>query len=319
MVRLILTRIPQMIIVVLGVSFLAYTIMFLLPGDIVHSILGENYTEEAGAQLSAQLHLDQPFLVRYFTWLGDLFTGHIGDSLFPPRQDVWTIVGRSLLPTTEMLIIGEITALVLGILFAVVSVASRSRIVDRIVQAVALACSSIPGFVLALLLLTLFAVRFQLVSPRGWVDPANGGWGENLAHIAFPSIILGIFTFPAIMRVFRAELVDQLDNEDYVTLGRLKGISAPRVIFGHVLRNSSFGLLTVVGINVARLIAGVIVIESVFAIPGMGSLIRSSVVQHDTPTALVAVTIVATFVVVVNLFVDILYAILDPRVRSGSA
>jgi len=313
-----MTRIPQMIIVVLGVTFLAFSIMFLLPGDVVQSILGDNYTPQAAAALTAQLHLNQSFLLRYFTWLGDFFTGNVGLSLVPPRQSVWALVGRSLLPTAEMLVIGQVIAIVLGVLFAVVSVTSRSRIVDRIVQAVGLICSSIPGFVLGLLLLTLLAVNLHVVSPQGWVAPSSGGWGQNLAHILFPSIVLALFTFPVIMRVFRAELVDQLDNEDYVLLARLKGISGTRVIFRHVLRNSSFGLLTVVGINVARLIGGVIIIEQIFGIPGMGTLIKDSVVQHDTPTALTCLTIVAIVVVVANLVVDIAYALLDPRVRDNA-
>lgn len=313
-----MTRVPQMIVVVLGVTFLAFSIMFLLPGDVVQSILGDNYTPQAAAALTAQLHLNQSFLLRYFTWLGDFFTGNVGLSLVPPRQSVWALVGRSLLPTAEMLIIGQVIAVVLGVLFAVVSVTSRSRIVDRIVQAVGLICSSIPGFVLGLLLLTLLAVNLHVVSPQGWVAPSSGGWGQNLAHILFPSIVLALFTFPVIMRVFRAELVDQLDNEDYVLLARLKGISGTRVIFRHVLRNSSFGLLTVVGINVARLIGGVIIIEQIFGIPGMGTLIKDSVVQHDTPTALTCLTIVAIFVVVATLVVDIAYALLDPRVRDNA-
>lgn len=319
MLRLVLKRVPQAVIVVIGVSFLTFSIMFVLPGDVVHSILGDNYTPAAAAALNAQLHLNQPFFLRYFTWLGDFFTGNVGLSLVPPRQPVWTLVGNSLLPTGEMLLIGQVIAILLGVLLAVASVGSRSRIVDRVVQALGLVCSSVPGFVLGLLLLTLLAVNLHVVSPQGWVAPSAGGWGQNLAHILFPSIVLALFTFPVIMRVFRAELVDQLDNEDYVLLARLKGISGRRVIFRHVLRNSSFGLLTVVGINVARLIGGVIIIEQIFGIPGMGTLIKNSVVQHDTPTALAALTIVAIFVVVVNLVIDIAYALLDPRVRDQAA
>ena len=319
MLRLVLKRVPQAVIVVIGVSFLTFSIMFVLPGDVVHSILGDNYTPAAAAALNAQLHLNQPFFLRYFTWLGDFFTGNVGLSLVPPRQPVWTLVGNSLLPTGEMLLIGQVIAILLGVLLAVASVTSRSRVVDRVVQALGLVCSSIPGFVLGLLLLTLLAVNLHVVSPQGWVAPSAGGWGQNLAHILFPSIVLALFTFPVIMRVFRAELVDQLDNEDYVLLARLKGISGRRVIFRHVLRNSSFGLLTVVGINVARLIGGVIIIEQIFGIPGMGTLIKNSVVQHDTPTALAALTIVAIFVVVVNLVIDIAYALLDPRVRDQAA
>jgi peptide/nickel transport system permease protein len=319
MLRMILQRLPQMVIVVLGTGFLAFSIMFVLPGDVVRSILGDAYTPHAAALLREQLHLNQPFFQRYLTWLGDFVTGNLGTSLIPPHQPVSQLLGQALLPTGEMLLFGELIAVILGVGLAVLSVASRNRILDRVVQAVALVCSSIPGFVLGLLLLELLAVQFQLVSARGWIAPSDGGWGQNLAHILFPSLILGLFTFPMVMRVFRAELVSQLDDEDYVTLARLKGISATRVIFRHVLRNSSFGLLTIVGINIARLVGGVVVIEAIFGIPGMGTLIKNSVQQHDTPAALASITFVAIFVVVANLLIDVAYAILDPRVRDASA
>lgn len=319
MIRLISRRVPQMIVVVLGVTFLAYSVMFLLPGDVVSSILGDNYSEQAAVELREQLHLDQPFLVRYFSWLGDFITGNVGTSFVPPRQGIGGMIARSLLPTIEMLVIGQFVALTLAITLAVISAASRSKTVDRIIQTIAMVCSSIPGFVLALLLLILFAVQLKIVSPRGWVSPFSDGWGPNLIHILFPSIVLGLFTFPMLMRVFRAELLEQLDDEDYVTLARLKGIPGRRVIFRHVLRNSSFGLLTVIGINVAGLIGGLVVTEQIFAVPGMGTLIKNAVVAHDTPTALTALAIVAIFVVVVNLVVDIVYAVVDPRVRDGAS
>jgi len=319
MLRMILQRIPQMIIVVLGVSFLTYTIMFILPGDIVSFLLGDNYTPEAAEALTKELHLDQPFLVRYFSWLWEFITGQVGNSLVPPHESVYALIGKSLLPTVELLVVAEVTAIVLAVLLAVVSVASRSKTVDRIIQVVSLSAHSIPGFVLGLLLIILFAVELKIASPRGWVSPfvGNGTWGDNIVHILFPGLVLGLYTFPVVMRVFRAELIEQLDYEDYVTLARLKGIPGRRVIFGHVLRNSSFGLLTIVGINLSRLIGGAVVVEAVFAIPGMGTRIREAVAAHDTPTALVTVTVIAIFVVVMNLLIDVLYAILDPRVRDA--
>jgi peptide/nickel transport system permease protein len=307
-----------MAIVVLGTGFLAFSIMFILPGDVVTSILGDDHSPEAEAALRAELNLDQPFFVRYLGWLGNFFTGDFGRSLVPPRQAVSDMIGRAILPTIEMLVLGLLVAIMLGVAMAVISVASRSRAVDRIIQSVALVCSSIPGFVLGLLLLNLLAVQYKLVSPRGWVNPFSDGWGANLVHILFPSIVLGLFLFPLVMRVFRSELITQLDDEDYITLARLKGISAGRVVFRHALRNSSFGLLTVVGIDIARLIAGTVIIEQIFGIPGMGTLIRTSVIQHDTPAALATVTLVAIFVVVANFVIDILYAILDPRVREAT-
>ncbi len=318
MLRLIANRIPQMIVVVIGCSILTFAVVNILPGDIVHTILGEDYTEDAANQLREQLHLNDPLIVRYCIWLGDLVTGNLGVSLLPPHVPVGDLIGRALLPTLELVVFGQLVGLVLGVLLAVVSVASRNAIVDRLISALSLICSSVPGFVLGILLLGLLATQWRLVSPLGWVAPSAGGWGENLIHIMFPSVILGLFAFPLFLRVFRAELVEQLDREDYVVLAKLKGIPTRRVVFAHAVRNSSFGLMTILGVNTARLVGGVVVIEQIFSIPGMGSLITTSVVRHDAPTVMASVCIVAVFVVVANLLVDVAYALLDPRVRDAT-
>lgn len=319
MLRIVLNRIPQMIIVVLGIGFLTFSIINILPGDIVTTILGEEgYTEEAAAALRERLRLDDPFLVRYFAWLGDFVTGNLGNSFVPPRQAVGDLILKSMLPTIEMVIIGQIVAIIIGVLLAVVSVVSRNRIVDRAISSFALICDSIPGFVLALLLLLVLSVQWGIVAPNGWASPFTQGWDKNLIHILFPGIVLGLYTFPLTMRVFRAELITQLDDEDYVVLARLKGISGSRIVFGHVLRNSSFGLLTLVGMNFARLVGGAVVTEAIFAIPGIGTLIKDAVIEHDAPVALAAISVVAIMVVIANLLTDLAYAALDPRVRDAA-
>ena len=318
MLRLIAYRIPQMLIVVLGVSLLTFGLINILPGDIVHTILGEDYTPAAAAQLTQQLHLDDPLPVRYLDWLGSTLTGNLGNSLVPPHIGVATLIGRALLPTVELVVLGQIFGLILGVATAVLSVSTRSRVVDGIVSALALICSSIPGFVLGLLLLIPLAVQLKVVSPLGWVSPFTGGWGANLQHIAFPSIVLGLFAFPLFMRVFRAELLHELNEGDYVVLARLKGIPGRRVIFNHVGRNASFGLLTVLGVNTARLVGGVVVIEQIFSIPGMGTLIKNGVVQHDAPVVLASIAIIAVFVVLTNLLIDVAYAAFDPRMRDAA-
>jgi len=318
MLRVALNRVPQMLVVVIGCSILTFAVVNILPGDIVHSILGEDYTEAAADQLRAQLHLNDPLIVRYFVWLGESLTGDLGTSLLPPHVEVADLIGRALLPTLELVVLGQLFGLILGVLLAVVSVASRSRVVDRVISGFALVCSSIPGFVMGILLLGLLATQLHLVSPLGWASPFTDGWGENLSHILFPSIVLGLFAFPLFLRVFRAELVEQLDREDYVVLARLKGIPMRRVVFSHAVRNSSFGLLTILGVNTARLVGGVVVIELIFSIPGMGSLVTNAVIRHDAPTVMAGVSIVAIFVVVANLLVDLAYALLDPRVRDAS-
>lgn len=316
MLRMLTSRLPQMVVVVIGCSLVAFGIVNLLPGDVAHTILGEAYTPEAAAELRHQLNLDQPFPIRYVDWLAHAVTGNLGTSLTATHEQVGTMLWRALPPTLELVLLGQIFAVALAIVTAVISVAVRSRTIDRLLSAVALFSSSVPGFVLGLLLLELLAINVHWVSPLGWVSVSQGGLGANLSHIALPALLVGLHSFPLKMRVLRAELVEQLDYQDYIVLARIKGIRLRRVIMNHAVRNASFGLVTLVGVSTARLVGGVVVIESVFSIPGMGTLIKNSVVAHDSPTAVACITVVAIFVVIANLIVDLSYGLLDPRVRE---
>lgn len=318
MIRLILARLPQMFLVVLGCTLVTFILVNVLPGNIIFVILGQNYTKHAAAVLTHELGLNRPLIVRYFDWLGGALHGDFGQSLTTHLSVSHTILG-DLGPTIELVIGAQIVATGLGIGLAIASVGSGKRWVDRTNTGFALFCTSMPGFVLALLLLALLAVHWHVVSPVGWVSPSRGGWGSNLSSIALPCILLGIGFYPGHMRIFRTELLDQMENEEYVTLARMKGISTFRLMTRHVTRNSAFGLVTVLAVSTAGLVGGAVILEQIFAIPGIGQLILTSLQNRDSPTVEACVTLVAVLIVVMNLAADIAYAMLDPRVRDSTS
>ncbi len=316
MTRMILTRIPQMIAVMFIVTIIAFVVVNLLPGDVISVILGDLYTPEAAAQVTKELALDQPVAVRYLIWLWRVLHLDFGTSLathVPVAQSML----RNALPTIELLIGALTVAMLLGALFAIASVVSRRPWIDRLGTGLALFCTAMPNFVFALTATAFLGVQLRIIPTIGWADPATKGWGANLGAIIVPSIILGLTIFPDVMRIFRAELYEQLESEEYVTLARMKGISGWRLIWRHVARNSAFGLVTVIAASVGSLVSGAVVLENIFAIPGMGTLLFQGIQLHDSPVVVGCVTVVAVVVVLCNLGADLMYAVLDPRVRDA--
>jgi peptide/nickel transport system permease protein len=316
MLRLILTRIPQMAIVILLATIISFVMVNLLPGDVISVILGDQYTPEAAAQLTKELALDQPVAVRYFLWLWRALHLDFGESLathVPVAQSML----QDALPTIELVVGAMLSAVLLGSALAIGAVVTRKVWVDRLGTALALFCTSLPNFILALIVTAIFGVQLHLIPTIGWADAGDVGWAANIGAIATPSVVLGLTLFPGIMRIFRSELHEQLESEEYVTLARMKGLTGWRLIWRHVARNSAFGLITVVAAGLGPLVAGAVILENIFAIPGLGTLLFQGIQLHDSPVVVGCVTIVAVVVVVSNLCADLTYAVLDPRVRDA--
>lgn len=316
MLRLILARIPQMIAVVIGVTMISFFLVNVLPGNITLLLLGQNYTKQAAAQLSQQLGLDHPLAIRYLDWVGNALHGNFGTSLVS-HVSVAHMMWSDALPTFELVVGAQIVAVVLAAVIAIASVASRRPWIDRFGTGIGLFASSMPSFVLALLLITLLGVHFHLISTIGWRQPSTYGWAGNLNAIALPCVLLGLSVFPGHMRIFRSELYDQLQNEEYVTLARMKGVTTRRLMLKHVARNSAFGFITVTAVSTGFLIGGAVIIENIFGIPGIGSMILSGVTNRDSPVVEGCIAVVAVLIVLFNLVADIAYALLDPRVRDA--
>jgi peptide/nickel transport system permease protein len=313
--RVVGKRLLQSIPVLGGVTLITFMILNVLPGNAALAILGQQATAQSQAALEQQLGLNQPLVERYFTWLGHVLQGQLGNSLIT-RQSVLTELNQRVPVTLELLILGMLIALVVAIPIAVLAAGRPGGIVDRLSAITAMAALSIPTLILGLVFILLLAVKFKIFPATGFI-PLSQGLGQNLRSMFLPALTISGVLFATYTRLLRADMAEQIATEDYVTVARAKGISKGLILTRHVLRNSLFGLITVVGVNFGTLLGGTVIVESVFALPGIGQLLVLSINSRDANTVQGIVLLLAVAVVLVNLLTDVLYALLDPRVHYG--
>jgi len=309
--RRLLAAIP----VLWGVTFLTYVVMDLLPGDTAQILLGANATPAEIRQLSVELHLNEPFWVRYGIWLGDMFHGSLGTSL-QSGENVTTILGARLPVTAELLLYAFVVSLVLAVGLAVLVARWPNGIADRLSLVVSMVGLSAAPYVVALVLVYLLAVKVHWFPAIGYTAP-SASLVQNIKSLTLPAVSLGFPLFAVYTRLLRADIVEQLQREDYVVTARAKGLRPWRILLRHALPNSMFGLITLVGLNLGTLIGATAIIEPIFSLPGAGDILVTSINNHDVPVVEGIVVVFAVVVVVANLLTDILYAALDPRIRYG--
>jgi peptide/nickel transport system permease protein len=309
-------RLIYLVPVLLAVSLLTFLIAALLPGDLASVILGDQATPEKVAALRHDMGLDQPLWWRYLGWLGHVLEGDLGRS-FRTGQTVLQAVGERLPVSIELMLLAEGIGLLVGVPLAIACAARAGGAFDRVVTGTAFGMLSVPTFLSAILLIYLFAVELHLLPATGYVpfveDPL-----ANLRFFILPALTLGLAEWPTIMRVLRSDMIATL-QEDYVALARAKGLRPSRILFVHALKPSSLTLVTVTGINIGRLIGGAVIVEQGCALPGIGRLIVGAIYTRDLVILQGAVLLVAVGFVLVNVIVDMLYAVLDPRIRHGHA
>jgi peptide/nickel transport system permease protein len=308
-------RVVLLIPILFGVTLLSFLLLNLLPGDTATAILGTNATHQELAQLQQQLGLNQSLVVRYAHWLGGALTGNLSHSLIT-QQSVASLLAQDAPVTLELLILGFLIALVLAIPVAMLGVHKPGGIADRITALVAMVGLSVPNFIVGLVLILVFAVRFRIFPATGFT-PLSDGLVANLRTMILPALSLSFALFATYVRMLRADMHDQLATEDYVVTARAKGLSEWVILGRHVLRNSLFGLLTVVAVNFGTFMGATVIIESIFALPGIGQLLVMSIENRDVTVVQGVVVVMAVVVVAANLVADLLYAVLDPRVRYG--
>lgn len=317
MLRLLGNRLAQLVPVLIGVSFLTTLLLGLLPGNAAVAILGQNATPGQVASLSRQLGLDQSVFVRYWDWLEKAVQGNLGTSL-TTQQRVSTLIAQRVPVSAEEVFLAILIALVLAVPVAILAARMRGRWVDRGVSAWSYAGVSVAPFLLALVLIYVLAVKARVLPATGYA-PLSSGLGANLRTMLLPALTLSFGAFGLYTRLLRGEFSTQLWGEEYVSAARARGVSERGVLYRHVLRNSVFSLVTAVGLDIGRLISGAVIIETIFALPGLGQLLITSIDQRDIPVVQGVVIVVAVVVVAANLLVDLLYAWLDPRIRHGAA
>jgi len=309
-------RLFYLIPVVLAVTALTFLIANLLPGDLAIAMLGDQATPENVAALHRQLGLDLPLWQQYLHWLGGILTGDFGTSHRTGETVLHALAGR--LPVSlELMVIAETGGILVGVPLAILCAVRPGSLFDRAVSGVAFAILSVPPFMLAIILIFIFALRLGLLPATGYVPFSEDPLG-NLRAMILPGATLALAEWPAIMRLLRSDMITTL-QEDYIAMARAKGLTARRILLVHALKPSSLTLVTIIGLNIGRLIGGAIITEAIFALPGIGRLLIEAIYQRDFVILEGAVLLVAIGFVVVNFIVDLLYAVLDPRIRHGRA
>jgi peptide/nickel transport system permease protein len=287
-------------------------ILRLTPGDPAAALVGDNGTSADIARIHASLGLDRPLLVQFVKWTGQLLQGNLGDSYYM-KQPVTRLIAQRIAPTVSLSALTLVMTLLLAVPLGVIAASRHGGWLDRMLMGLSVMGFSVPSFVVGYILIWAVALHAKLLPVQGYA-PLSAGIGPWLTHLILPAITLSIVYLALIARVTRAAVAEAL-TEDYIRTARAKGISEARVLIRHALANAAVPIVTVIGIGVGLLIGGVVVTETVYAIPGLGQLTVDAVLARDFPLVQ-GITLFFSFVyVLINLLVDMSYLLLDPRIR----
>lgn len=311
MLTFILRRIASGVVLVAVISFLAYVLLYAAGGDIARRILGETATAETVAKKTEELGLNRPLLVQYGDWLTSALTGNLGRSWFSGELVSVSVSGR--VGVTLSIVIGAtlvsaILSIVLGVLAA-----RRGGWIDSVVQFISLIGFAIPGFLIALGLVLVFAIELHWFKATGFV-PLTTSFGGWVTSVTLPIVALSLGAIATVAQQVRGSVIDAM-SRDYVRTLRSRGLSANSVVYKHVLRNAGGPALAVLAVQFIGLLGGAVIVEQVFAIPGMGQLTVKATTQGDIPAVMGLVIVFAIIVVIVNLLIDLAQAALNPKVR----
>lgn len=313
MLTFLLGRIFLTIPVMAVVSLVVFSLLYLTPGDPAQLIAGEMATENDIAALREQLGLDQPFFVRFATWVAHVLSGDLGTSIYS-QLPVGTVIAQRLGATLWLACATVIISTALAVPAGVAAAYWRGSRMDRIIMAMSTLGFSVPIFVVGYLLIFAFSVKLKWFPVQGFVSP-----GENLLgfvrSITLPALSLSLVFVALIARITRASMIEVMSG-DFVRTARAKGLRPSRIVWVHSLRNASLPIVTTIGIGIANLLGGVVVTESVFGIPGLGRLLVESVLSRDYPMVQALILLFALAYVLINLITDILYMLIDPRLRT---
>jgi peptide/nickel transport system permease protein len=300
-----LRRLPQLVVVLFGVSVVAFALVR-LTGDPVTMLLGESATTEAVEEMRAELGLDRPIYVQYGRFIANALRGDFGESL-RYRQSALSLFAERLPATLELAGAALLLALAIGLPVGVTAALRPQSIFDTAVRGLALVGQAIPGFYLGLVAIIVFGAQLHLLP--------TGGRG-TLAHLVLPAATLASFQIAVVARFARGAMLEVL-GEDFVRTARAKGLRRSRVVVGHALRNALIPVVTIVALQVGTLLSGAVVTETVFSWPGVGRLAVQAIYTRDFPVVQVTIMVTAGLFVVINLITDLVYVMLDPRVRVG--
>jgi len=312
MLAYIVRRLIATVFVMAFVAFFVFSLLYITPGDPAAAIAGDLATAADIARIHQQLGLDEPFLLRFLSWAWGVLHGDLGVSIFT-NLPVTQLIAQRLEPTAALTLMTLIVTLCFAIPLGVIAAWKVGTWIDRTVMVLAVLGFSLPAFVLAYLLILCFSVWLGWLPVQGYVSISEGVL-PFIEHLILPSITLGLVYGALIARITRASMLEVL-NQDYIRTAQAKGLAQGKVLVGHALRNASVPIVTVIGIGIALLIGGVIITETVFAIPGIGRLTVDAILRRDYPIIQGVILLFSGLYVLVNLAVDLSYTLLDPRVR----
>ena len=305
MLKFIAKRLLVMIPVLIGVTFIIFSMMYITDGDPARMMLGDLATDEEVEALREEMGLNDGFFTQYFNYLGDLLHGDLGTS-YATKQPVAAVVAARLPATIKLAFLSCLFAIVVGVSIGIISAVRQYSVVDSIARVVSLLGISLPNFWLALLLMLLFSVKL------GWL-PASGLYGP--AYYIMPMISISAVSIATFARTTRSSMLEVI-RQDYIRTARAKGQNEWVIVFRHALKNALIPIITIVGVQFATALGGAVVNEQVFAIPGLGKLMVDSIKSRDFPVVQGGVLIIAFMFSILNLLIDLLYAFVDPRIKS---
>jgi peptide/nickel transport system permease protein len=308
----ILRRIAATVPVMLIVAVLVFLMLRLTPGDPAAVIAGDNANAEQIAAIRTRLGLDQPIVVQFFIWFGQILHGDFGESFFF-KKSVAELIASRLEPTLALSLSTILIAVVVAVPLGVLAAYKQGTLIDKIVMGFSVLGFSVPVFVIGYSLIYLFAIELNWLPVQGYQRLADG-FGGFLARLILPSLTLAVIYIALIARMTRTSVLDVM-GEDYIRTARAKGQVERKVLFNHALRNAAVPIVTIIGFGVALLIGGVVVTESVFTIPGIGRLTVDAVLARDYPTIQAVILLFSFVYVLINLIVDLAYRVFDPRIR----
>ena len=312
MLAYIVRRLIATVFVMAFVAFFVFSLLYITPGDPAAAIAGDLATAADIARIHQRLGLDEPFLLRFLSWAWGVLHGDLGVSIFT-NLPVTQLIAQRLEPTAALTLMTLIVTLCFAIPLGVIAAWKVGTWIDRTVMVLAVLGFSLPAFVLAYLLILCFSVWLGWLPVQGYVSIGEG-FLPFIEHLILPSITLGLVYGALIARITRASMLEVL-SQDYIRTAQAKGLAQGKVLVGHALRNASVPIVTVIGIGIALLIGGVIITETVFAIPGIGRLTVDAILRRDYPIIQGVILLFSGLYVLVNLAVDLSYTLLDPRVR----
>src|SRR5689334_18901451 len=308
----ILRKLLRLVLVLLLVAAATFLLLNLLPGDVALALLGNDATPAAIAQVRTELGLDQPLVLRYLHWLLGFMHGDLGRSYITQVPVMESIIDR--LPVTiELMLLSQGLALLLAIPAGVLCAHKAGSRIDRLISSAAMLLLAAPVFITAIMLMFVFALKLRWLPSTGYVPFTADPLG-NLAHLALPALAIGLSEWPPLFAVLRADMIQTL-QQDYIALAKAKGLGPAFILLRHALRPSSFTLVTISGLQIAAAIAGALVVETIFGLPGLGRMLTGAVYNRDMMLVQGCVTVISIGYVLVNFVVDLIYAVLDPRVR----